>query len=82
MNVFFEIADCAVEEFGHKYLALYDVQSVVISGHGAQTMSMSKRVWAEEDGGVKYLKNRVSSIEKPPVDEKEFFWIKLKSHTL
>jgi hypothetical protein len=82
MNVFFEIADCAVKEFGHKYLALYDVQSVAISGHGAQRMQLSERVWAEGKNGVKYLKNRVSSIENTPVDMKEFFWIKLRSYTL
>jgi hypothetical protein len=82
MNVFFEIADCAVEELGHKYLALYDVRYVAISGFGAEAYRSSQRVWAEEKGGVKYLKNRVSSIENPPIDMKEFFWIKLKSHTL
>ena len=82
MNVFFEIADCAVEELGHKYLALYDVRYVAISGHGAQTMQMSERVWAEEKGGVKYLKNRISYRIDIPVDEKEFFLIKLRSHKL
>ena len=82
MNVFFEIADCAVKEYGHKYLALYDVQSVAISGHGAQTMQMSERVWAEEKSGVKYLKNRRTGSKDSPIDMKEFFWIKLKSKTI
>jgi hypothetical protein len=82
MNVFFEIADCAVEKYGHKYLALYDVQSVAISGHGAQTMQMSERVWAEEKGGVKYLKNRLTGIEDSLIDMKEFFWVKLRSKTI
>jgi hypothetical protein len=82
MNVFFEIADCAVEEFGHKYLALYNVRYVAISGHGAQTMQMSERVWAEEDHGVKYLKNRISYRTDIPVDMKEFFLIKLRSRKL
>jgi hypothetical protein len=82
MNVFFEIADCAVKEYGHKYLALYDVQSVAISGHGAQTMQMSERVWAEGKSGVKYLKNRRTGSKDSPIDMKEFFWIKLKSKTI
>jgi len=82
MNVFFEIADCAVEEYGHKYLALYDVQYVAISGHGAQTMQMSERVWAEEIGGVKYLKNRLTGSKNSPIDMKEFFWVKLRSKTI
>jgi hypothetical protein len=82
MNVFFEIADWAVKEYGHKYLALYDVQYVAISGHGAQTMQMSERVWAEEKSGVKYLKNRRTGSKDSPIDMKEFFWIKLKSRPL
>jgi hypothetical protein len=82
MNVFFEIADCAVKEYGHKYLALYDVQSVAISGTGAQTMQMSVRVWAEGKDGVKYLKNRRTSSKDSPIDMKEFFWIKLRSKTI
>jgi hypothetical protein len=82
MNVFFEIADCAVEEYGHKYLALYDVQSVAISGHGAQTMQMSERVWAEGKSGVRYLKNRFTGCKDSPIDMKEFFWVKLRSKTI
>jgi hypothetical protein len=82
MNVFFEIADWAVEEYGHKYLALYNVQSVAISGHGAQTTQMSERVWAEQKDGVKYLKNRITGSKDSPIDMKEFFLIKLRSRTL
>jgi hypothetical protein len=82
MNVFFEIADWAVSEYGHKYLALYNVQYVAISGHGAQTMQMSERVWAEGKGGVKYLKNRTTGSKDSPIDMKEFFLIKLKSKTI
>jgi hypothetical protein len=82
MNVFFEIADCAVKEYGHKYLALYDVESVAISGYGAQRMQMSERVWAEGKGGVRYLKNRTTSTKDSPIDMKEFFWVKLRSKTI
>jgi hypothetical protein len=82
MNVFFEIADCAVEEYGHKYLALYDVESVAISGTGAQRMQMSERVWAEGKNGVRYLKNRFTGSKDSPIDMKEFFWVKLRSKTI
>jgi hypothetical protein len=58
------------------------VQYVAINGHGAQTMQMSERVWAEEDHGVRYLKNRTTGIKDSPIDMKEFFWIKLKSKTI
>jgi len=82
MNVFFEISDTFVEKYGHKYLALYDVQYVAISGHGAQTMQMSERVWAEEKSGVKYLKNRMTGSKDSPIDMKEFVWVKLKSRPM
>jgi hypothetical protein len=82
MNVFFEIADWAVSEYGHKYLALYNVESVAISGTGAHSMQMSERVWAEEKNGVKYLKNRLTGIKDSPIDMKEFVWVKLKSRPL
>jgi hypothetical protein len=82
MNVFFEIADCAVEEFGHKYLALYNVESVAISGTGAHRMQVSERVWAEGKSGVKYLKNRTTGSKDSPIDMKEFVWVKLKSRPM
>jgi hypothetical protein len=83
MNVFFEIADSAVKEYGHKYLALYDVESVGTNRvTGAHRMQMSERVWAEGKDGVKYLKNRRTGSKDSPIDMKEFFWIKLKSKTI
>ena len=83
MNVFFEISDSAVEDYGYKYLALYDTRkSAVIGGLYRQALLSSDRVWAEEDAGIRYIKNRYSEASTTPVDEREFFWIKLKSYTL
>ena len=80
MNVFFELADGVVEEYGHKYLALYDVRkSAVIGGTHRHVLLCSNRVWAEEDTGVRFLKHRYSEASNTPVDMKEFFWVKLKS---
>jgi hypothetical protein len=42
----------------------------------------SERVWAEEDHGVRFMKNRRQQAESTPVDQKEFFWIKLRSKTI
>jgi hypothetical protein len=82
MNVFFEIADSAVERHRHKYLALYGVKKyVAINGLHSWTMLHSERVWAEEDG-VKYLKNRLTGSKDSPIDMKEFFWVKLKSRPM
>ena len=83
MNVFFELADGVVEEYGHKYLALYNVRkSAVIGGQYREILLMSNRVWVEEDTGVRFLKHRFSEASTTPVDMKEFFWIKLKSATV
>jgi hypothetical protein len=39
-------------------------------------------MWAEEDDGVKFIKNRRTQRNNTPVDMKEFFWIKLRSQAL
>jgi hypothetical protein len=83
MNVFFELADCAVKDFGGKYFALYNThKGKVVMAHERYLMSYSERVWAEEEDGVRYLKNRFTGVEDSPIDMKEFFWIKLKSKTI
>ena len=80
MNVFFELADGVVEEYGHKYLALYNVRkSAVIGGAHRRLMLHSNRVWVEDDEGVRLMKDRWDGITDKPVDLKEFFWIKLRS---
>lgn len=83
MNVFFELADEAIENYTHKHLALYNTRkSAVIGGQYRKILLFSNRVWVEEDTGVRFLKHRFSEASQTPVDMKEFFWIKLKSHTL
>lgn len=87
MNVYFELADSIAEQLGYnKYLALYNVRkSAVIGGAHRQYLLNSNRVWAEDDTGVRYLKNRFEDIydtQGVNIDMKEFFWIKLKSQTI
>lgn len=85
VNMFFEIADIFVEKYGHKYLALYDADNVDKVGPRATAWLweiLADRVWSEEDHGVKFIKNRRTEKNSTPVDMKEFFLIKLRSHTL
>ena len=83
MNVFFELGDYAVKDFGGKYFALYDTPKIkVVTAHERYLMMYSERVWAEEEDGVRFIKHRHQAAESTPVDEKEFFWIKLKSKTI
>lgn len=82
MNVFFELSDCMVSPGEGKYFAAYGVRkSEAIAGTRYRTMMMSAdRAWAEEDDGtVRFIKNRFADIPLVQVDMKEFFWIKLKS---
>ena len=44
--------------------------------------AFSDRMWAEEDAGVKFIKNRRTQRNNTPVDMKEFFWIKLRSQAI
>jgi hypothetical protein len=83
VNVYFELADCAVKDFDGKYFALYNAtRGEVMTAHERYLMMYSDRVWAEEDHGVRFMKNRHQAAESTPVDEKEFFWIKLKCQTI
>ena len=83
MNVYFELTDCAAEDVGGKYFALYNAtRGEVMTVHERYLMLCSDRVWAEEDDGVRFMKNRRQQAESTPVDEKEFFWIKLKCQTI
>jgi hypothetical protein len=85
INVYFEIADIAVEKYGHKYLAIYDVYNgnrPVPDRRLWEMKAFSDRMWSEEDDGVKFIKNRRTEKNNTPVDMKEFFWIKLRSQAL
>jgi hypothetical protein len=87
--VYFELADCAVKDFGGKYFALYNtsenvsiIANLSIIAHERYLMMYSERVWAEEEDGVRFMKNRRQQAESTPVDQREFFWIKLKCQTI
>jgi hypothetical protein len=85
VNVFFEISDTCVEKYGHKYIAVYDADNVNRLGESRRLWEITyfaERVWSEEDDGVKFIKNRRTAKNNTPVDMKEFFWIKLRSHAL
>jgi hypothetical protein len=83
MNIFYELADCIVDEKG-KYFAAYDrtETSDIGTSKYRNLMQYSDRVWAEDEYGVRFLKNRYESLSTAQVDMKEFFWIKLKSQTV
>jgi len=83
VNVFFELGDYAVKDFGGKYFALYNTHNgKVVTSLERYLMMYSERVWAEEKSGVKYLKNRLTGSKDSPIDMKEFVWVKLKSRPM
>jgi hypothetical protein len=83
MNVFFELGDYAVKDFGGKYFALYNTPKIkVVTALERYLMMYSERVWAEEEDDVRYLKNRTTGIKDSPIDMKEFVWVKLKSQPM
>jgi len=84
VNVYFELADCAVKDFGGKYFALYNAtRGEVMMAHERYLMMYSDRVWAEDEGdGIRFLKHRYKDADNAPVDLKEFFWIRLRCRTV
>jgi hypothetical protein len=84
VNVYFELADCVAKDIGGKYFALYNAtEGEVMMAHERYLMMYSERVWAEEDNGyVRFMKNRYEYADNAPVDLKEFFWIRLRCRTV
>ena len=83
MNVYFELADYVAKDMGGKYFALYNAtRGEVMTVHERYLMMCSERVWAEEDHGVRFMKNRRQAAESAPVDEREFVWIRLQCRTV
>lgn len=83
MNVYYELADCIVDPLYGKYVAAYDLrENTTITTKHSGLMQNSERAWAEDEYGIRYLKNRREDIGVAKVDMKEFFWIKLRCKTL
>jgi hypothetical protein len=79
VNIYYELADQSTTLFGGKYFTnngIGDSKSI----YGLNLYSNSDRVWMEQDGKVWFIKNR--HLLRPPVDMKEFMWIKLKAETI
>lgn len=82
-NLYYELSDSTVQQYGWKYLVAHDYKM----GHGTfrhyQLMMMSDRIWLEEGDNIKFIKNRFipidEAINKPEL--KEFMLVKLKAHT-
>lgn len=88
MNYFYEIAPALVDthEFPSQYMAVYDVNDsdAVIAGGYRLTM-ISIRIWKEEAGVVRFVKNRYSDIYDThgyDVDMAEFMMVKLRAQAL
>lgn len=77
MNYYYELADCMVEHYRGKYWATYDSS---VFRHSPMVLR-AERIWREDqDGTVCFIKHRWQ--DNPPVDMKEFFWVKLKCQPL
>jgi hypothetical protein len=74
MNLYYEVSDGCIEQFGGKHWMSDGTKSSVVS---RELMEMSERVWSEDKNEVRFMKNRNSYCGH--VDMKEFMWIKLQS---
>ena len=94
MSIYFELNDNYAREYlpaGVKYLVDHSVRhwyaamaSYTGDGKLRECMMGSDRIWQEDsNGAVRYTKNRFAdNWSTALVDMNEFFWIKLKCHTL
>jgi hypothetical protein len=78
---YYELSDLA-QGYEHKYYTIRnDRASDAPEAGGFNLTSSSNRIWLEEDGRVKWIKNRWAAIADT-VDLKEFMWVKLQSHQI
>lgn len=83
MNIFFELAECAVKDYGGKYFALYNIsEGKIMTVSERYLFRNSERVWSEKDDGIRFMKHRYAHTDTAKVDKQEFFWIKLKCRTV
>ena len=91
MSNYFELnAGCPREYLptGGKYFADYTPIVAPLPVGRLKLVQWSDRIWQQDSNGVvSYIKNRIDcadwrDIGLCPVDMKEFFWIKLRCHTL
>jgi hypothetical protein len=79
-NVYYEIADCVIPEFGGRYFVSHGVENAYVPRWRAEYLQHSERAWMEQEGRVWFVKHRY--ITSPTVDMKEFMWVKLKAETV
>lgn len=73
MNLYYEVSDSQVNQFGGKYWVSDSPWAV-----RRRLMEVSDRVWKEDGTAVGFMKNRFNHNAILP-DMKEFMWIKLQS---
>lgn len=78
-NYYFEFSDNVLS------MKLFPSKHMTGTGrfHGWREYAMNaERIWSEHSGSVFFIKNRTWAMAKPPVDLKEFMWIKLKAQNI
>lgn len=74
MNFYFELSE-NLENI--RYFAVYNVEEkTIINSRYRSMMWNARRVWAEDNKHIFFLKNRINDVAT--VDLKELFWIKLQ----
>ena len=80
-NYYYEISDAAVNQWrGGRYYVIHNRAGDAMMAGGVTITMQSNRIWREENGQVRYIKNRhYGNLINAQVDMKEFAWIKLSS---
>ena len=81
MSIYFEINDAVRDMYPDRYPGKYCVTQGSIEHKNYETLLLSNRAWSTDGNNVKFIKNRMLGPDAE-VDEKEFFWIALKSHVI
>lgn len=88
MNIYYELAENAVEQYGYRYFTAYtnDADSIgTIIDNSRKYFWLaahSERIWVSDGDTVKFVKHRKTGRLDTPVDPKEFLWVQLKAKPL
>jgi hypothetical protein len=81
INLFYEVAEQCVHQYGSKYIAEYDV-NLTAPDNNLRLKYMSERIWKQDTDGVRFIKHRWLEPATAEVDMEEFTLVVLKSNAL
>ena len=80
LQLYFELSEVIAKESNLPRYVTWKIEEANTSRRWIYYIS--DRVWAQNDEGIRYTKNRLENLNTAKVDMEEFMWVKLKSRSV